>query len=98
MKDRILSITVTLTVIILVIVFMAGCSTTVPVTQKFPDVPKELLVNCGDLIKVKENETKLSQVLITVTENYSKYHECRVKNDAWIEWYTEQKKIFDSIK
>ena len=83
---------------ILLSLLLAGCSTTVPVARKFPDVPKEMLVNCSELTQLKENETKLSQVLGTVTENYSKYHECKIKNDAWIEWYNEQKKIFDSVK
>jgi hypothetical protein len=77
---------------------LTACSTTVPVARKFPDVPPELLETCAELTKVKKEETKLSQILVVVTENYSKYHECKIKNDAWIEWYTEQKKIFDSVK
>lgn len=77
---------------------LSACSTTVPVARKFPDVPPELLVTCPELTKVKKEETKLSQILIVVTENYSKYHECKIKNDAWVEWYTEQKKIFDSVQ
>ena len=36
--------------------------------------------------------------LYVVTENYSKYHECQVKVDAWDEWYKSQQTIYNSIK
>jgi hypothetical protein len=52
---------------------------------------------CPDLKKAPET-TKLSEVLTTVTQNYGQYHECRIKADAWIEWYDAQKKIFDEVK
>jgi hypothetical protein len=84
--------------IVTVLVLINGCSTSVPVKRNFPDVPAELMQVCPDLDKVKSDETKLSQVLITVTGNYSKYHECKVKSDAWIEWYKQQKEVFDSVK
>lgn len=76
---------------------LEGCSTTVPVTAKFPDVPERLLVKCPDLQKVND-EAKLSDVAKTVTVNYSTYYECAVKHDAMIEWYQIQKKIYESVK
>ena len=76
---------------------LEGCSTTVPVTAKFPDVPERLLVKCPDLQKVND-EAKLSDVAKTVTVNYSTYYECAVKHDAMVEWYQVQKKIFESVK
>jgi hypothetical protein len=78
-------------------VLLSGCLAT-PVKRTFPDVPKELLVICPDLTSVVEGTTQLSEVLKVVTENYSQYHECRIKNDLWIEWYKTQKQIFDSVK
>lgn len=81
----------------LLLLLMVGCSTTVPVTAKFPDVPERLLQKCPQLEKL-ENETKLSGIAKTVTNNYTTYYECAVKNDAWIEWYQIQKKIFEEIK
>jgi hypothetical protein len=75
---------------------LAGCSTT-PVKRNFPEVPKELLETCADL-KQTEPTTKLSEVLKVVTENYSQYHECRVKVDTWTDWYIKQKQIFESVK
>ncbi len=75
---------------------LAGCSTT-PVKRNFPNVPSELLEACPEL-KQTEPTSKLSEVLKVVTENYSQYHECKVKNDAWNEWYKSQKQIFESVK
>ena len=76
---------------------LAGCSTTTPVERNFPTVPAQLKESCPDLKKAPET-TKLSEVLTTVTQNYGQYHECRIKADAWIEWYDAQKKIFDEVK
>jgi len=82
---------------LLLVLILTGCSTTVPVTAKFPDVPERLLVKCPQLEKL-ENEAKLSDIGKTVTNNYTTYYECAVKNDAFIEWYQTQKRIFESVK
>jgi len=86
-----------LTLILLVMFFISGCSTTVPVTAKFPDVPNKLLEQCPNLQKLND-DSKLSEVAKTVTVNYSTYYDCAVKHDAMIEWYQIQKKIFESVK
>jgi len=85
------------TLLLVSLIALSGCSTTVPVTVKFPEAPKELMSTCPDL-KQTETTTKLSDVLQVVTDNYSQYYECRVKLDSWIEWYKTQKKIFEEIK
>lgn len=82
---------------IVIALMLTGCSSFLPVTSKFPAVPEELLAKCNALILVKEDTTKLSEVLVVVTKNYSQYHECSSKIDAWNEWYTRQKKIHESI-
>jgi hypothetical protein len=87
-------------VIITAIFFFAmlsGCSTTVPVTAKFPQVPERLLVKCPELEKLG-NEVKLSDISKTITVNYTSYYECAVKHDAFIEWYQVQKNIYESVK
>ena len=81
----------------LLLLLMVGCSTTVPVTAKFPEVPERLMQKCPQLEKL-ENEAKLSDISKTVTNNYTTYYECAVKDDAWIEWYQKQKIIFESVK
>jgi len=82
---------------ILFVMMLSACSTTVPVTAKFPDAPKYATEACPQLQKLN-NDAKLSDVATTVTNNYSTYYECAVKNDAWIEWYQIQKTIFESVK
>ena len=78
-------------------VLMTGCSTVVPVTSKFPDVPERLMIKCPQLEKVSETPT-LSDVAKTITNNYTTYYDCAVKHDAFIEWYNIQKNIFESVK
>jgi hypothetical protein len=82
---------------LLLVLLLTGCSTTVPVTAKFPEAPKYSLQACPQLQLLKEG-SKLSDVATTVTINYSTYYECAVKTDAWIEWYQIQKQIFEGIK
>ena len=77
--------------------FLTGCSTLVPVKAKFPDVPTELMSKCPALQKLND-DPKISDISKTVTMNYNTYYECAVKNDAWIEWYQVQKKIFEGVK
>ena len=77
--------------------FLTACATTVPVTMNFPGVPDELVAACPDLQQQAPTE-KLSEVMLTVSKNYSQYHECRAKVDAWITWYNGQKKIYESVK
>ena len=78
-------------------ILLSGCLAT-PVKRTFPETPSELLTSCPDLTKVADGTAQLSEVLKVVTENYSQYHECRIKNDLWIEWYKTQKEIFNSVK
>ena len=77
---------------------LAGCSTTVPVTAKFPQAPGTLVQeSCPNLQKLEES-AKLSDVAKTVTVNYSEYYLCAVKLEAWQRWYREQKTIYESLK
>ena len=82
--------------IIVAVLLIAGCSS-VPVVVKFPDVPKDMLETCPDLKSVPET-TKLSEILPVVVDNYGQYYTCKDTVDSWIDWYKNQKKIFDSIK
>lgn len=82
---------------ILLFALITGCSTTVPVTAKFPEAPKYSMEKCSPLQKI-DDSAKLSGVADVVTSNYKTFHECAVKNDAWIEWYQTQKRIYESVK
>ena len=84
-------------VLILFTFFLFGCSTPVPVEVKFPEAPQDLMEPCPPLDKLQDG-AKLSEVAKNVVGNYTKYHGCSVKHDAFIEWYQIQKKIFESVK
>ena len=84
--------------IIALALVLSACSTTVPVTSKFPQAPGKLVQEpCPDLQKLEE-QAKLSDVAKTVTVNYSEYYMCAVKLEAWQRWYREQKTIYESVK
>jgi hypothetical protein len=79
-------------------VALTACSTTVPVTAKFPQAPGTLVQeSCPNLQKLEE-QSKLSDVAKTVTVNYSEYYLCAVKLEAWQRWYREQKTIYEGLK
>ena len=80
------------------LLLLTGCSTVVPVAMKFPDAPAELMAACPDLDKTPTDTKKLSETIEVVVKNYSKYHECRAKVDAWTEWHKTQKQIFENVK
>ena len=86
-------------VVFVILAFLAtGCSTVVPVTQKFPEAPGNVAMTpCPQLQKITD-DAKLSDISKTITVNYGTYYECAVKTDAWIEWYKIQKQIFENIK
>lgn len=83
--------------LILLPLLLTGCLKTAPIKMNFPDVPQELKTACPDLEQVKP-DAQMSDVLTVVTDNYSKYHECKNKVDAWIDWHKSQKQIYESIK
>ena len=83
---------------LLILLLLAGCSTTVPVARKFPEIPDSMQVSCAPLTQIKQDTTKLSEVITVVVDNYSQYHLCSDKVDMWIEWYKLQKQNFESVK
>lgn len=95
-NNSVVSMFLWFTLIILTIALLTGCSTTVPVTAKFPDVPNRLLQKCPQLETVTD-EVKLSELTKTVSMNYSTYYSCAVTVDGWIEWYIIQRAIFDKV-
>ena len=83
---------------LLVALLLTGCSTLVPVTQKFPELPGELVVECLNLKQLLAETSKLSDVVSNVSENYGTYYECQARKEAWVEWYKAQKQIYDGVK
>jgi hypothetical protein len=77
---------------------LVGCSIVTPVKRNFPERPTELTKGCPELQEATKDTKELSKLLDVVVVNYSTYYECRVKMEAWDEWYNEQKKIFNEVK
>ena len=77
---------------------LVGCATPVPVVPKWPTVPVELLVACPDLKTVDPNNDKISVLVETVVDNYKEYYQCGDKVESWIVWYSEQQKLWETIK
>jgi hypothetical protein len=86
--------------IMIIAVMLSACASTqvATVKQPWPEVPDELKQPCIGLKLVDNDTTKLSEVLIVVTDNYAQYKECRDKVDGWLDWYSTQKKIYESVK
>ena len=84
-------------ILLLSTILLTGCSTVVPVTQKFPEVPEILMAKCDPLTTFEKKTVYLSEFMGVVTKNYTKYHTCAELAEAWQDWYTTQKKISDSL-
>jgi len=81
----------------LLFVFLVGCTVPVPVTQKFPDVPKSFLVEPAPLKEVPDNST-FSELLDIVLDNYSQYYTQSDSIRLWQKWYIQNKEIFEKEK
>jgi hypothetical protein len=84
--------------ITLVTVLLMGCSTTVPVTPRFPEAPATLKEKCENLRKIDGDQVAITEMLKVVVHNYSLYYECSARVEGWQEWYETQKKIYESVK
>ena len=83
--------------LLLITLLISGCST-VPVAMKFPEAPTALMEKCPPLQTIdKADDVSIIDVTKNVTVNYTSYYECGIKVENWIEWYNDQKKIFDKV-
>ena len=49
--------------------------------------------------QLKTTDSRLpSDVIVTVTENYSSYYELTQIVKSWQKWYNDQKKIYEEVK
>jgi hypothetical protein len=85
-------------IILSLIILLAGCTTAVPVKQKFPEAPQVLKDKCEQLRKIEGDKVAITEMLKVVIHNYSLYYECSTKVEGWQEWYDTQKKIYESVK
>ena len=70
---------------VLIFLALSACSTTIPVPQRFPPPPTDL-VDPEPLDTLKAGAT-LTDLLHTVNQNHSKYHITAGRLRSWNEWY-----------
>jgi len=75
-----------------------ACSTTVPLSQKFPEAPQVLMEPAPVLKPLSKDKKTLADLLENANENYGLYYELQDRYNAWQLWYKQQKEIFDNIK
>ena len=80
------------------VLLLSACSTAVPLTQSFPQAPDMLMEKCPELKTIEGERVSIVDFTRTVSENYTTYYQCAGKNDAWINWYDQQKKIWEEMK
>lgn len=86
------------TLLLAAVLLLSGCTTVVPVTQRWPEAPGlQSMQSCPELKKL-EADSKLSDVAKTITLNYAEYYSCVVKLEAWQEWYKKQELIHKGLK
>jgi outer membrane lipoprotein-sorting protein len=83
--------------VLLSLLLLAGCSTSVPVKQQFPEAPQALKEKCENLKQVEGDKVAITELLKVVVHNYTLYYECSTKVEGWQEWYDSQKKIYESV-
>ena len=79
-------------------ILLSACSTAVPVAQKFPQAPGILMEKCPQLKTIAGEKISIVDFTRTVSENYSTYYQCAAGKEAWIDWYDQQRKIWDDVK
>jgi len=78
------------------VVLLAGC-TSIPVVTPFPKPPTALTYP-AKLKPIDPTTTELNVLLDNAAENYGSYYELKTKYEAWLEWYSKQKKIFEEVR
>jgi uncharacterized protein YceK len=95
--------------IIICSLLISGCSTVVPVKQKFPTPPEMLMKEPKDLNTIGQtkvpntsrdinegtSDVKLSDVAITVSKNYGTYYQVVEQLKSLQEWIRKQKELSD---
>ena len=82
--------------ILILALFLAGCSTAVPVKQKFPEADPFMMEPAPTLTTLPPDTTELDRLIANSADNYGKYRELVKRYELWQEWYKLQKQNFES--
>lgn len=84
--------------LLLMTCILSACSTPVPLTPAFPAAPDMLKEKCPPLKTIEGERVSIVDFTKTVSENYTTYYQCAGRTQAWIDWYDQQKKIWESTQ
>lgn len=82
--------------LLILALFLAGCSTAVPVKQKFPEADPYMLEPAPALTTLPPDTAELDKLISNSADNYGKYRELVKRYELWQEWYKLQKENFES--
>ena len=78
-------------ILIPLLFLLGGCNCGPVIKYEFPDPPKDVITKCPDLAEIDGSKVTMSDLLNTVSLNYSRYYVCAATVDAWQSWYEQQK-------
>lgn len=84
--------------LLLLTVFLAACTTAVPVKRNFPAADPAMFEPAPKLATIPPDTQDLDKLIANSADNYGKYRELVQRLEMWKEWYTKQKENFDSVK
>ena len=82
------------TIIFLSVLTLTACQA-VPIKRTFPSLPLAISTECPTL-NLHPDTSEFSEHVKVIVSNYGKYHECSIKVEQFLKWYTEQKENFES--
>ena len=78
---------------------ITGCATKIaPVNLKWPDAPTELMDPADDLITLKPDQTRLSDLIDNANTNFSRYYILKDRYEAWQQWYNTHRQIYQGAQ
>lgn len=87
-----------LLLMLFIVAMCSGCSTPVPVTQKFPAADPVMLEPAPQLVPLPKDTVELDKLIENTAENYGRYYELTRRLELWQQWYQKQRNIFESVR
>jgi hypothetical protein len=75
-------------ILFIILLSISGCST-ISIGKPWPTQQDAyLLESCSQLLQIEKGKYSMAEIVDIVEANYGKWHECKIKTDGWIKWYT----------
>ena len=69
-----------------------------PLTIKWPEAPAELQQPASNLTPLADNKKTITDLIENANENSGMYYQLKERYEAWQQWYTTHKKIYEDLK